>query len=490
MTKPSKPTPPKNSSPVVRIDIYSAVALVDPPVPMLETYLTSTVQRFAEGGPQGYQQREEAVEMYATDFRYRTVIAAGQVQRVQQILTDHGYKVKLTDHRLFGDRFAVDKKLVRGLQGDDRRLANAVRREPLGQIEVKNFTDLILTMRLIVDLYPKARVLILVATRVLAKKIRWKLDDAALNFDVRLMGRSWPKNSPRCMVSTFTPMGYFRPDAWDIVLLPDPGGTVGTWNTKAMAGTLDYSNKDSLRVYSFVQAGTRLGRRGQIRLEAISGPVIYRLAGERAGARALWLPAPDSSIAAKDSSTLAYKRAAYWHNGNRNTYIAAVAKAFVNRDARKLSGYGIPFHGDEPVLRHAPNTKVAVLVASTEQATEISKRLPRWVVQNAVPGNKPVNAAGKPVGGTLGTIITETAAGQHGLDADVVIRAGGSTGMLCFQDFPPEVDKDTRNVLVVDFSDGFHERAAQDAQRRRKEYEAAGWESTLEPGKKAGAGKK
>ena len=187
---------------------------------------------------------------------------------------------------MFGERFAVDEELVQMLQGNDRRLVDAVRREPLGQIEVKkSFADLILTMRLIVDMHPKARVLILVATKILARKIRWKLSEACLGFEVRLMGRSWPKASPRCMVSTFTPMNNFCADAWDIILLADPSGAVGDWNARAMGGVHDDSDEGSLRVYSFVPPGARLGRRGRIRLESISGQVIYRLGLEHVGVR-------------------------------------------------------------------------------------------------------------------------------------------------------------------------------------------------------------
>ena len=63
-----------------------------------------------------------------------------------------------------------------------------------------------------------------------------------------------------------------------------------------------------------------------------------------------------------------------------------------------------------------------------------------------------------------------------GLDADVVIRAGGSTGILCFKDFPPALDRDTSTVIIVDFSDTFDRRAIQDAKRRQQEYELLGWE--------------
>lgn len=457
----------------MRIDIWSMIALIDPALPVLERHLEYRIKRFKEGGPLGYQQREEAMPIWGFDIKDRMAVPAGLVPRVRQVLAEYGYHVKLTDHRKFTERFAVDEKFVRRLQGDDRRLVDAVRREPLGQIEVNSFTDMILTMRLLVYVYPKARVLILVATKTLARKIRTKLYDMAFGFDVQLMGHGWPRVSPRCMVSTFAPMDTFRPDAWDVILLPDPSGTVGDWNTGAMARLHNYSDKESLRLYSFLQPGTRLGRRGRVRLEAMAGQMIYRLGPEHAGVRVLWLPTPDAPKIGKDVPALTFKRKAYWRNRNRNDYIAAVARAFLNRDAGKLAEYGVPFRGHKPVLRNAPDTKVAVLVASVEQAREVANRLPGWKVVDAV------------VTETLGTIITETVAGKDGLAADVVIRAGGSMGVVCFKGFPPALDKDKRDAILVDFTDGFDERAAQDAKRRRREYELLGWESEPEPGKEA-----
>jgi hypothetical protein len=193
------------------------------------------------------------------------------------------------------------------------------------------------------------------------------------------------------------------------------------------------------------------------------------------------LPTPDSAQIDSDVTALAFKRKAYWHNANRNDNVAAVARAFVKQDLGKLGEYGVTFLGYEPMLRHAPDTKVAVLVASTEQARELHKRLPGWKIVDAVPNSGGGKVAHTDVGmmETPGMIITETAAGKDGLVADVVIRAGGSTGRLCFNGFPPPLDNDTREAVVMDFVDEFDERAALDAKRRRREYDLLGWE--MEP---------
>jgi hypothetical protein len=470
----------------VRIDIWSMVGLIDPAVPLLEPYLEYRTTRFEEGGPLGYQEREESIDIWGTDHNDRMVIPAGLVSRVQQVLTDHGYQVTLTDHREYGERFAIDKKILELTQGEDRRLLDAVRRASIGQIEVRNSRDMIATMRMVVDLYPKAHVLILVATKSVARKIRWKLDEAALGWEVELMGPSWPRTPPRCMVSTFAPMHRCETDKWDIILLPDPMATVGNRGSRAMGQWHGFNNKDVHRVYSLLLPNVRLGGRDRLRLEAISGQVIYRLGQEQAGVRVLWLPTPDSTRIDSDVTALTYKRKAYWHNNNRNDFIAAVARAFANQDVGKLGEYGVPFRGYDPLLRHFPHTKVAVLVACTEQAREMAKRLPGWRIMDAVSRNGK-EETGANEGDMPGTIVTEARAGKEGLDADVVIRAGGSSGNVCFKDFPPALDKDTRAVIVVDFSapcsTGNIDRwAIQDVNRRQREYELLGWESEPEHG--------
>jgi hypothetical protein len=272
-----------------------------------------------------------------------------------------------------------------------------------------------------------------------------------------------------------------RTEDWDIILLPDPQGGVGNVGSFVMGGFHGPNDQQIHRVYGFVGRDMRLGRRGRIRLEALAGPVIYRLGADHAGVRVLWLPTPDCPQIGNNMTALAFKRRAYWHSNNRNDYVAAVARSLGNQDGEKFIGYGIPFRDGKPVLRHAPDTKIAVLAACTEQAGELHKRLPGWQVLDAVPHNGK-KEAGATERDMPGTIITEMQAGKEGLVADVVIRAGGSSGNMCFKGFPPTKNKDKRDAILADFSDTFDRRAIQDAKRRQREYELLGWESEPEHG--------
>ena len=165
--------------------------------------------------------------------------------------------------------------------------------------------------------------------------------------------------------------------------------------------------------------------------EAFHGlTVVYHLAPQRAGARVLWLPTPG-------------------------------CKAI-----DKLRKYGVPFHGEKPVLRNAQHPRIVVLVAFTEQARELAKRLPAWEVMDVVP-NKPTKDDGTVGEDTLppGKIVTET-----------------NSGVLCFKDFPPPLTaKEKKDVIVTDFTDTFDGRAIEDAERRRREYDLLGWDDEAAP---------
>lgn len=458
------------------------MSLIDPAVPLLEPYLEYRRKQSTEGGLLGYREHEEAIAVWNVDIKDRLKIQTGLVPRVHQILAEHGHEVIVTDHREYGERFTIDKDYLRRLKGEDRRLARAVRREPMGQIEVKSFADMILAMRLIIDLYPKAKILIPVATKEMARKVRVKLDTAATDFPVRIIGSAWPKRPWRCTTCTFQSIATCPTDDYDILLLPESLRSTSDTAIKAMARFNGPCDRKVWRAYTFVQPGTRFSGRERIRLEGIAGEMIYRLAPEHAGVRVLWLPTPGCAAIPKDATALAFKRSAIWQNDRRNDYIAGVARAFARLDRAKLRTYGVPFEGGEPALRYLPQTRVELLVASPEQAEQMKKRLPGWEVLAATPGTA---KSGDGPGGEeqTGTIITEARAAKAGLDADVLIRAGGSSGKMCLKGLPRRLEGDERrDVIVADFKDEFDQRAEADAKRRAREYELLGWQAESRPG--------
>ena len=484
MTKTPKPSRSKakdaDKPPCVQVGIFSMVALIDPAVPLLAPHLSYRRKRFEQGGRTGYQGYGEEVLLWNIDVHKRMAVPVGLLPRVLRVLAEHGYEVTVTDHRKFKENFQLDTKFAKSLGPEGRPLVEAVRQNTLGQIEVKQFADMIEKMRLIVNLYPKAHVLIPVATRKTAWKVQDELFKEDAGWGVHLLGgkEGWPQEPYRCMVCTFSRLQTCHTEDWEIVLLPDPLGATGDQNSGAMASLHGDFDKKIHRVYSFVRPGLRLGRRDRIRLELLSGQVIHRLGPEKAGIRVLWLPTPACSAIDKDATALEFKRRAYWHNDRRNDYVAAVARSFDSMDADKLREYGVSFRGGQAVLRNAPESVIVVLVASTEQGRELAKRLPGWKLVSAVAGSdsKEVESAR--------SIVTETRASKSTIDADLIIRAGGSAGTGCFKGLIPLADAETkRDVILVDFEDEFDRRAVRDRAWRCREYELLGWDDE-EPGGK------
>lgn len=72
----------------------------------------------------------------------------------------------------------------------------------MGQIEVQGFNDAVHNLALICRLDPEARVLVPVATRSLARDVRWKLHEA-LGYAVHLQDGGWPVQDVRCLVTTY-----------------------------------------------------------------------------------------------------------------------------------------------------------------------------------------------------------------------------------------------------------------------------------------------
>lgn len=241
------------------------MALLDPPLPLLEKYLTYSRIGFEEGGPLGYQERAE-----------------------------HGYQVELVDHRKFGAGFAVDKEFLKLRSDEECSLLAAVRREPLGQIEVSGRRDVIAKTDLILGMYPDAHALLPVGTRSQARRTLQACRRDFEDIPMRFLGGELPEKPARCAVCTSNAI-YTRPvTEYEIVLLLDPSGAVGERNCRPMGTLLGPWDVEIHRVYTFIPPGIRLGRCGRLRLEAMSGPVVHRLEPQHAAVGLLRIVAGES----------------------------------------------------------------------------------------------------------------------------------------------------------------------------------------------------
>lgn len=458
----------------VQLDVYHGMSHVDVAhgdeliAPLIAKAVEYGETQFELGGKLGYRERRVTVPICKVDKTDRMAVPTGLIPRVTSHLEQHGYTVDVNDHRKFGKRFTIDEDRLSRATGDDRRLLRAVQEHPLGQIEVRDTRDMIACMAMISQFFSMTRVLIPVAQRKFAWYIRQQLNELVLDFDVKVKRGTWPETQPKCMVTTWQPMNSLDARKVDVVLLPDPLRATQQKFSGVMAQFIGKPH----RCYSFVRPGQHLGRRGSIRLEAMSGPVIYRVDPGRPPARVFWLETPSCPGTNHEQRCLEWKRKAYWQNNRRNEYVASVARAFAEMNTAKLRKYGVPFRGDRPAIPKAGRPEVVVLVESVEHGRELHRRLKDWELVDRVPGA----TVPDPYSDTKGSIVTTVKAAKDGFDGDVVIRATGSTGKGMFSRFP--VTLNTAPVLVVDFTDDCDSLAREDAKRRRREYELQGWDET------------
>src|SRR5207253_8155235 len=108
------------------------LAVLDPPVPILEPVLRYPRTSVTPGGPTGYREVQEIVSMYAFDAEGRLGFWAGLLPRVQAVLRAHGYKVRVDDQRNPGPRLSPSLDLLNGGSADERALLQRIANEPLG----------------------------------------------------------------------------------------------------------------------------------------------------------------------------------------------------------------------------------------------------------------------------------------------------------------------------------------------------------------------
>ena len=437
-------------------------------MPELQPIVEYNTTVFDETGPLGYQERQEPVSMWEFDRRDRMLVLTGLVPKIQEHLKNLGHRVVIKDHRKFGRRFAIDEQMLSRAKGNNRRLLKAVQHHAMGQIEVHDTQDMVACMAMISQFFTWARVLIPVAQWKFAWYIREQLNERVFDCDVKLKGKRWPAKQPKCMVTRWQPMNSLDTNRVDVVLLPDPARATQNQFSYAMGvfGTREH------RCYSFLRPEQHLGRRGSIRLEAMSGPVIYRIKPRQPAVRVLRLNTPSCPATGCEERSLEWKKKAYWHNNRRNEYVASVAKAFAEKNTGKLHKYGIPFQNGKPEIPKAGRPAVVVLVESVEHGKELLKRLEGWELVDRVPGSTEPDKFSE----AKGTIVTAVRAAKDGFDADVVIRATGTTGTGMFRKFPSESNNNRKaSLLVVDFADEHDDLAQADTRRRKREYELLGW---------------
>jgi hypothetical protein len=422
---------------------------------------------FQSGGPTGWRESEELTVLAAVQHE-GLCFAPGLLPRVLGFLEEHGYRVRMEDRRTAARGLRTDPGVLDGCAEQDRRMLRAVARELLGQIEASGPGEAERQCALICRFFPKARVVVAVATRRQAVATRRALDDL-LNKSIGLAMSGVREVNDRVVVATYTGIPRRTYGNYDILLLP--GGEEATGDRACDLAVEGHFK----RIYAFTTPQRRADRHVQVRREQMAGPVIHRVAKERAPVRVVVLATPACTVGAA-TTPLDRKRALYWHNAVRNAHVAAVAGTVVQRDRAALRQLGFNKKDVRAVLGVAKN-RVVVLVESPEHGRRLLALLPGWglrqlTAQHAGSGDNDNN----PKKITDPAVVTAAYAGVNGIRADVVIRATGGGWPLRVRGFPPRrEDGNDAAVVLVDFEDEFDVRAVRDTTHRMEDYRRRGW---------------
>jgi hypothetical protein len=362
-------------------------------------------------------------------------------------LRGRGFEVIVEDNRPPVAENQPDETLALAATGSQRRLFDALAREPLGQIQVRGDRHSLECIGNICRSFPMATILIVAAGERRCGWIRRELSRMLRRpVDLVRSGSVFPHNP--VIVSTSRQIGIYGPGKVNILVVVDAAEMAG----KRMTDYLTMQVPVFPRRYALVHRCRRLSDGERLAVEAVTGPLIHGL--EKAPAlvrvltcRALAFP----KVKAPDP--LQYRRLNIWHHRERNELIARTARAVAGHDLKTLWELGLFLEApDESWLRSAKRPSIYILVESLEHARELHELLPDWAV---VAHREPhVDTAPDQA------IITCAWALKRRPQPDVLLRAGDEPHRKQFPGhrellavIHPAGDHDAGRQYVIDFDD-------------------------------------
>ncbi len=468
----------------IEIRVGHALALVSPAsAGMLRPLLRCTQIEYQPGGPGGCELVERESSFFAPRGDGTVIIRPGSVLHVAAALRQQGYRVRVVDLRCFdAPAFAQKDVLLDTLETADRRVLQAIMQNPMGRLCIPPGGLRNRAIGLSCRYYHQAKILIPSAT------IRQAAEMAGAGGVPRRQCQRGPQPrvavaGPRRLLHVFE-LRDGRALRLQIVIFPAGEQLLAR---KAISGWQDFNNPDYYprphRVYAFMAPCQRNSQATELRLEVLTGPVIYKaptILGQQAGVRVLFAAAPWSAPGNR-VSPLDDMRRFYWHNTARNDTLAALARACRRRPGSAVATRRAPRRPAVP--RGEPRLRaVAILSESTEHGRELQLRLPGWPLLHAEAGGNSQSAGQHPAQCAWGlpdqAIVTLVRAAQlQQFDTDVLIMATGRGKPSIPAGFPPMVaSARQRQVLIVDINDDFDRIARHDARQRMEHYRSRGFE--------------
>jgi hypothetical protein len=468
------------------------IAVMDPPVLAILPLLQYKERRYVPGGPTGYRSVDEVIPLGHLDFRDRVGFSAGLLPRVQRELQELGHHVQVEDLRRIGDRMEIDDEVFDDLDPKDRTLISDIAPHFQGQVQVRMPKDAYGHCVTIARIFPRAKIVIAVATYEAVGDIWERLTTALEHERIGLEMSGVSQSGDRIVVTTYKcakagarrlPVEDYEEDdaeTLDILLLPHGEQATGKVPKDMVAGLKPRKG------YAFIQAGRRQDRHVELALEAMAGPIVHRIGKPHVGVRVVMVPAPGMTVVTSTTTTvetsttaLEQKRSFYWCNEARNRLIADIATAVWHGRYDKLRQYGF---SDRDMQRININgsMRVVIVVESPEHARNLLKLLPTWGMFDKVPLERRqprvLATTENDVPITRRVIVTQQYTGKQRTRADIVIRATGTPWGLRVKGFPAVAHiQDKRPALWIDFADTFDKDAHRDAHRRAEEYRRRGY---------------
>jgi len=452
--------------------------------PLLAPLFTCSLSRFASGGPLGHRYLREEKKLYDVEDGH-LLFPAGMVPDVVGTLRRAGINAAVTT-RPYICNMQLNQDLLTSLPNEESQLLQAAAQQFGGLIQVTRNSNVTFLIGLMLQFFPSARILIAVATNAELRRLRSQL--AELGHDIKTPDNWTWGSGNRLLICTLHLFGSCNRHDWDLVILPDAVHAAAKTHAQGLV------NFQSRPVFGFLVATDKLSQHTRLWLQSTCGPLIYSMPhgdGYQADAQVEFL-SPPWSPPVIGAEALERKRLSIWHNGPRNDYIAAVARALATGNVEEQWQLGIFDQGNEQTNEQTGGKlpQVTILTESTEHARELLRRLPSWELWSMSPEEwdhrwRRARAKGwsalVPYSFDKKIITLAMASKLEGLDTDVLVRADGSPWPWNVPGFPPRLPNPGRTVRLIDLADDGDADAVDAGRRRLRDYQSQGWRIASAP---------
>lgn len=458
----------------VEVTMDDVNVMVTPPcVDVLMPVLTARELKTV-AGDDGRLHVTESVQPFFHLEHGALVASAGLTERIVSTLTAAGKHVRLADHR-HDDFRRQDQTLVSQVRCEDHRLLNVVALNPRGQLIVNGGNEQITAAGLLHRFFPRGKTLVVVPGLAEARRMKRRLEQyldravGILDAGRQLRHRIYVAGHRRFQYSLGVQDGWGR---FLYVGVPAATGAAALRTYECLIGASHYA---------IVTRHERRTSDDQLRLEAVTGPEIFRQAtswGPLPAVAVEWANPPSVPLDMRQLNPLQRKQCALWSNNRRNQYIADMAVAFSVTNVPKLNELGLLLNRPPDVLHgYDGRMRVAILAETVQHAQVLHALLPHWELRTAVPQLQPQGSSTHwQIAYAERAIVTMGFADRYGINAEVVVRADG-TNTAWQEAWGPHPSPYERNdtMFVVDLKDDYDEAAQRHRAERQQQYEERGW---------------